>query len=95
MRTRRFPVPLLLGVLAGTPPACAATFIVDTTADAVDAAPGDGACATGAGTCTLRAAIQEMLDHDGPFVLDVIVPYTEHVLPMIPAGRTVKDMLLK
>jgi acetolactate synthase-1/2/3 large subunit len=43
----------------------------------------------------LRAAVQEMLDHDGPFVLDVIVPYTEHVLPMIPAGRTVKDMLLK
>jgi acetolactate synthase I/II/III large subunit len=43
----------------------------------------------------LRAAIQEMLDFDGPFVLDVIVPYTEHVLPMIPAGKTVKDMLLK
>jgi acetolactate synthase I/II/III large subunit len=43
----------------------------------------------------LRDAIQEMLDHDGPYVLDVIVPYTEHVLPMIPAGRTVKDMLLK
>jgi acetolactate synthase I/II/III large subunit len=43
----------------------------------------------------LRAAIQEMLDHDGPFVLDVIVPYTEHVLPMIPAGRSVKEMLLK
>src|SRR4051812_33957290 len=43
----------------------------------------------------LKAAIKEMLDHDGPFVLDVIVPYTEHVLPMIPAGRTVKDMLLK
>ncbi len=43
----------------------------------------------------LRAAVQEMLDHDGPYVLDVIVPYTEHVLPMIPAGRTVKDMLLK
>ncbi|HEY5078381.1 MAG TPA: biosynthetic-type acetolactate synthase large subunit, partial [Opitutaceae bacterium] len=29
----------------------------------------------------LREAIQEMLDWDGPFVLDVIVPYTEHVLP--------------
>ncbi len=43
----------------------------------------------------LRSAIQEMLDCDGPFVLDVIVPYTEHVLPMIPAGKTVKDMLLK
>jgi acetolactate synthase-1/2/3 large subunit len=43
----------------------------------------------------LKDAIQEMLDHDGPYVLDIIVPYTEHVLPMIPAGRTVKDMLLK
>ncbi len=43
----------------------------------------------------LREAIQEMLDHDGPYVLDVVVPYTEHVLPMIPAGKTVKDMLLK
>jgi acetolactate synthase-1/2/3 large subunit len=43
----------------------------------------------------LRAAIQEMLDCDGPFVLDVIVPYTEHVLPMIPAGKTVKEMILK
>jgi acetolactate synthase-1/2/3 large subunit len=43
----------------------------------------------------LREAIQEMLDCDGPFVLDVVVPYTEHVLPMIPAGKTVKDMLLK
>jgi acetolactate synthase-1/2/3 large subunit len=43
----------------------------------------------------LREAIQEMLDHDGPYVLDVIVPYTEHVLPMIPAGRSVKEMLLE
>lgn len=43
----------------------------------------------------LREAIQEMLDHDGPYVLDVIVPYTEHVLPMIPAGKSVKEMLLK
>jgi acetolactate synthase-1/2/3 large subunit len=43
----------------------------------------------------LKAAIQEMLDHDGPFVLDIIVPYTEHVLPMIPAGKSVKEMILK
>ena len=43
----------------------------------------------------LREAIQEMLDYDGPYVLDVVVPYTEHVLPMIPAGKSVKDMLLK
>jgi acetolactate synthase-1/2/3 large subunit len=43
----------------------------------------------------LREAMQEMLDHDGPYVLDVIVPYTEHVLPMIPAGKTVDDMILE
>lgn len=42
----------------------------------------------------LRDAIKEMLDHDGPFLLDVIVPYTEHVLPMIPSGGTVKDIIL-
>jgi acetolactate synthase I/II/III large subunit len=43
----------------------------------------------------LRDGIAEMLAHDGPYVLDVIVPYTEHVLPMIPAGRTVNEMIIK
>ncbi len=37
--------------------------------------------------------IQEMLDYDGPFVLDVAIPYQEHVLPMIPAGMTVNDLI--
>ncbi len=41
----------------------------------------------------LRAAVQRMLDTDEPYVLDVIVPYTEHVLPFIPAGKTVADMI--
>ena len=41
----------------------------------------------------LRAALQRMLDADEPYVVDVIVPYTEHVLPFIPAGRTVADMI--
>ena len=41
----------------------------------------------------LRGAIQEMIDYDGPFVLDVAVPYQEHVLPMIPGGMTVRDMI--
>lgn len=41
----------------------------------------------------LRAALQRMLDADEPYVLDVVVPYTEHVLPFIPAGRTVADMI--
>ncbi len=43
----------------------------------------------------LRAAMQRMLDANEPYVLDVIVPYTEHVLPFIPAGRTVADMIWK
>jgi acetolactate synthase-1/2/3 large subunit len=41
----------------------------------------------------LRPAIQRMLESKEPYVLDVIVPYTEHVLPFIPAGRTVADMI--
>jgi acetolactate synthase-1/2/3 large subunit len=35
-----------------------------------------------------------MLASKEPYVLDVIVPYTEHVLPMIPSGRTVKDIII-
>ena len=38
-------------------PGLAATFTVDTTADVVDALPGDGACATSTGACSLRAAM--------------------------------------
>ena len=37
----------------------AATFIVNSTTDAVDANPGDGICASVGGICTLRAAIME------------------------------------
>ncbi len=37
----------------------AETFVVDSTLDAVDVAPGDGLCANVAGACTLRAAVQE------------------------------------
>jgi acetolactate synthase-1/2/3 large subunit len=41
----------------------------------------------------LRPAIQRMLDSDQPYLLDVICPYTEHVIPFIPANRTVADMV--
>ncbi|MGQ0576199.1 MAG: right-handed parallel beta-helix repeat-containing protein [Pseudonocardia sp.] len=42
------------------------TFTVTSAADATDAAPGDGSCATAAGTCTLRAAVQEANALAGP-----------------------------
>tara|TARA_B100000945_G_scaffold314136_1_gene311303 strand:+ start:5632 stop:7401 length:1770 start_codon:yes stop_codon:yes gene_type:complete len=41
----------------------------------------------------LEAALLEMIEYDGPFVLDVEVPYQEHVLPMIPSGGSVDDMI--
>ena len=41
----------------------------------------------------LAAALQEMIDYDGPFLLDVQTPYQEHVLPMIPGGMTVRDLI--
>ena len=44
----------------------AVTFTVNSTIDDVDAAPGDGACATVGGVCTLRAAIQEANALAGP-----------------------------
>jgi len=41
----------------------------------------------------LDAALIEMIDSPGPFLLNVHVPHQEHVLPMIPAGMTVKDII--
>jgi acetolactate synthase-1/2/3 large subunit len=41
----------------------------------------------------LDGAIEEMLDSEGPYVLDILVPHQEHVLPMIPGGKTVRDII--
>jgi CSLREA domain-containing protein len=46
------------GVVAA-PSTGEAVFVVNTVADRVDAAPGDGVCATADGACSLRAAIEE------------------------------------
>jgi len=43
----------------------------------------------------IRPALERLLASKTAYVLDVMVPYTEHVLPMIPAGATVKDMILE
>ena len=39
--------------------------------------------------------MKRMLDSKEPYVLDVIVPFTEHVLPMIPAGKTVHEIIIE
>ncbi|MFI5460144.1 MAG: biosynthetic-type acetolactate synthase large subunit [Isosphaerales bacterium] len=45
------------------------------------------------GKAEVKDALVEMIAHPGPYVLDVLVPYQEHVLPMIPAGMTVRDII--
>jgi acetolactate synthase I/II/III large subunit len=41
----------------------------------------------------LAAALQEMIDSPESYLLDVLVPYQEHVLPMIPSGGTVQELI--
>jgi acetolactate synthase-1/2/3 large subunit len=41
----------------------------------------------------LADALRQMIAHPGPYVLDVLVPYQEHVLPMIPAGQSVREII--
>lgn len=50
---------LAAGVLSGCDPKPRADLTVTSPADAPDLSPGDGTCATQAGVCTLRAAIEE------------------------------------
>ena len=38
----------------------------------------------------LRGAIERMVNTPGPYLLDIMVPHQEHVLPMVPGGGTLK-----
>lgn len=42
----------------------------------------------------LPAKMKEFLDHDGPAILEAMVEKHEHVYPMLPAGKSVDDMVL-
>ncbi len=64
--------------LLGSSVASGAAFTVDSSADARDATPGDGICATSAGVCTLRAAIQETNALAGEDAIEV--PAGDYVL---------------
>ena len=68
----------------------ATTFTVNSTTDAVDAAPGDGICATVGGDCTLRAAIEETNALAGAD--DIVLPAGIYTLtipgPLEDAGHT-------
>ena len=43
----------------------------------------------------LETAIQEMIDYNGPYVLEVIVGKENNVFPMVPAGASISDIWLE
>ncbi len=43
----------------------------------------------------LDVAIQRMIDHKGPYVLEVTIEKEDNVFPMIPSGASVSDILLE
>ena len=43
----------------------------------------------------LESALTRLIDSDGPALLDVQVPYQEQVLPMIPSGMSVRELIKK
>jgi CSLREA domain-containing protein len=74
---------LVLG-LASVPDAGAAVFTVNSAADDVDAGPGNGACASASGACTLRAAIQEANALAGTDM--IVLPAGTFRLTLVGAG---------
>ena len=69
-------------------------FVAERYPDFVSIAKGYGCgAATVSNKADLIPALKEMITYDGPYVLDVEVPYQAHVLPMIPAGMTVRDII--
>ncbi|MDP4184169.1 MAG: thiamine pyrophosphate-dependent enzyme, partial [Bacteroidota bacterium] len=43
----------------------------------------------------LTETVQAMLDHQGPYLLEVVVGKEDNVFPMVPAGSSVSDVLLE
>ncbi|HCY40536.1 MAG TPA: biosynthetic-type acetolactate synthase large subunit [Prolixibacteraceae bacterium] len=43
----------------------------------------------------LEDAVQAMIDHQGPYVLEVVVEKEDNVFPMVPTGASVSDILLE
>jgi cysteine-rich repeat protein len=72
-------------------PVGAATFSVSSTDDAIDAAPGDGVCETGAGNgiCTLRAGILEANALPGPDT--IALPAGTYRIMLTPPEHFVPD----
>jgi CSLREA domain-containing protein len=82
---RSFIATVLLAQLGLAGAARANTYQVNSTADAVDVAPGDGSCASASGSCTLRGAIQEANAHPGADT--IVLPAGEYDLTIPGQGE--------
>ena len=87
---RSFSIVIILSILLAQfgvrPAAAAAEFVVNSTADMVDANPGDGLCETDVtGDCTLRAAVQEANALEGADTISI--PAGTYTLAMEGAGE--------
>ena len=43
----------------------------------------------------LDSGIQKMIDHDGPYLLEVVIEKEDNVFPMVPTGDSVSDVMLE
>jgi acetolactate synthase-1/2/3 large subunit len=43
----------------------------------------------------LDSGVQKMLDHDGPYLLEVVIEKEDNVFPMVPTGASVSEIILE
>lgn len=43
----------------------------------------------------LDSSLQKMIDHDGPYLLEVVIEKEDNVFPMVPTGASVSDIILE
>ena len=43
----------------------------------------------------LEEGIQKMIDHNGPYLLEVMIEQEDNVFPMVPTGASVSDVILE
>ncbi len=71
------------------------SFVDITSPDFVQVAKGFGIAGKSISTRdVLESSLKEMLDHDGSFLLEVMVGKENNVFPMVPQGRGVAEIIL-
>ena len=46
-------------------------------------------------SCEFEAAFKEAMEHDGPFLINAVIDQDEPVLPMLPAGGSMENIITK